>query len=248
VRTVPVPFDRVAHRYDDTRGGSARGGRLGTDVHRWLAPGTVLEVGVGTGLVAGELAARGHSVLGVDLSLPMLARARARLPGRVVLADALALPLRSGSLGNVVFAAVLHLLDDVRLGLAEAARVLAPGGRVVIVHGRSVHDPDDIEAALAPLARLRSRRADSEYAVSAAARAARLRPVADTMTGKVLYAESPDEVADRIEERVWSYLWRVDEATWRQQVVPAIDLLRDLPRPSSPRRRSARFALSVYGT
>jgi SAM-dependent methyltransferase len=244
---VPVPFDRVADRYDDTRGGSARGGRIGADVHRWLAPGPVLEVGVGTGLVAAELAARGHPVVGIDLSLPMLARARTRLPGRVLLADALALPFAGSTFGGVVFAAVLHLLDDVSLGLAEAARVLAPEGRVVIVHGRSVHDPDDIEGALAPLARLRSRRADSEYAILSAARAAGLRPVADTMTGKVLYAESPDEVADRIEERVWSYLWRVDDATWRQQVVPAIDLLRDLPRASSPRRRAARFALSVYG-
>jgi len=243
---VPVPFDRVAHRYDDTRGGSARGGRIGMDVHRWLVPGPTLEVGTGTGLVAAELAARGHTVLGVDLSLPMLARAQARLPGRVVLGDALALPLRTGSVANVVFAAVLHLLDDVPLGLAEAARVLAPGGRVVIVHGRSVHDPDDIEGALRPLARLRSRRADSEYAILDATRAARLRPVADTMTGKVLFTESPDEVADRIEERVWSYLWRVDDATWRQQVVPAIDLLRDLPRAGTARRRAARWALSVY--
>jgi hypothetical protein len=117
---------------------------------------------------------------------------------------------------------------------------------VVIVHGRSVHDPDDIEAALAPLARLRSRRADSEYAVSMAARAAGLSPVADTMTGRVLYQESPDQVADRLEERVWSFLWRVDDETWAKQVVPAIDLLRDLPRASSPRRRGARFALSVY--
>jgi SAM-dependent methyltransferase len=244
---VPVPFDRVAHRYDDTRGGSARGGRIGTDVHRWLAPGPVLEIGVGTGLVAAELAARGHQMVGVDLSMPMLSRARARLPGRVLLGDALALPFATSTVSNVLFAAVLHLLDDMPLGMAEAARVLAPGGRVVIVHGRSVHDPDDIEGALRPLARLRSRRADSEYAISAAARAAGLRPVADTMTGKVLFEESPDEVANRLQERVWSYLWTVDDATWRQQVVPAIDLLHDLPRPRSPRRRAARFALSIYG-
>jgi SAM-dependent methyltransferase len=242
-----VPFDRVAHRYDDTRGGSIRGGRIGADVHRWLAPGPVLEVGVGTGLIAAEMAARGHSVLGVDLSAPMLARAQARLPGRVLLADALALPVPDGALGSVVFVAVLHLLDDLRLALTEAARVLTRDGRVVIVHGRSVHDPDDIEGAMAPLARLRSRRADSEYAISAAARAAGLRPVADTMTGKVVFVESPDQVADRLEERVWSFLWRVDDATWQQQVVPAIDLLRDLPRASSPRRRAARRALSVYG-
>jgi SAM-dependent methyltransferase len=243
---VPVPFDRVAHRYDETRGGDVRGGRIGMDVHRWLIPGPVLEVGVGTALIAAALAARGHPMVGVDLSPAMLARARTRIPGRVLVGNALALPLRDAVVGNVVFAHVLHLLDDLGRGMAEAARVLIPNGRVVIVHGRSVHDPEDIETALAPLARLRSRRADTEYAISSAARSAGLSPVADTMTGKVLYEESPDQVADWLEERVWSFLWPVDDATWAQQVVPAIDLLRDLPRASSPRRRAARFALSVY--
>jgi SAM-dependent methyltransferase len=243
---VPVPFDRVAGRYDATRGGPARGRRIGADVHRWLVPGTVLEVGVGTGLVSAELAARGHPVLGVDLSGPMLAVAHGRLPGRVVHGDALALPVAGGAVAGVVLAAVLHLVDDLRPALAEANRVLAAGGRLVIVHGRSVHDPDDIEEALRPLARLRSRRGDSEFRISAAAQAAGLRPVADTMTGRVPYSESPDEVADRIEERVFSYLWQVDDETWRDQVVPAIDLLHDLPRPGSARSRTARFALTVY--
>jgi SAM-dependent methyltransferase len=243
---VPVPFDRVASRYDATRGGPARGRRIGADVNRWLVPGTILEVGVGTGLVSAELAARGRRVLGVDLSAPMLAIARERLPGRLVCGDALALPVADGAAAGVVFAAVLHLVDDLSLTLAEAARVLARGGRLVIVHGRSVHDVDEIEQALRPLARLRSRRGDSEFRISAAARAARLRPVADTMTGRVSYSESPDDVADRIERRDYSYLWPVDDQTWQTQVVPAIDLLHDLPRPGSARSRAARFALTIY--
>jgi ubiquinone/menaquinone biosynthesis C-methylase UbiE len=243
---VPVPFDRVASRYDATRGGPARGRQIGMDVHRWLVAGPVLEIGVGTGLVAAELFARGHQVVGVDLSAPMLAVARERLPGRVLRGDALALPIATGSVGNVVIAAVLHLVDDLRLALTEAARVLAADGRLVIVHGRSVHDPDDIEEALRPLARLRSRRPDSELAILDATRSAGFRSVADTMTGKVPFEESPDDVADRLEERVFSYLWTVDDETWQRQVVPAIDLLRDLPRAGSKRFRAARFALSVY--
>lgn len=243
---MPVPFDRVASRYDATRGGPARGRQIGMDVHRWLVSGPVLEVGVGTGLIGAELFARGHQVVGLDLSGPMLTVARERLPGRVVRADALALPIATGSVGNVVIAAVLHLVDDLRLAVAEAARVLVSGGRLVIVHGRSVHDPDDIEEALRPLARLRARRPDSELAILDAAREARLKSVADTMTGKVSFEESPDDVADRLEERVFSYLWGLDEDAWERQVVPAIDLLRDLPRPGGKRYRAARFALSVY--
>jgi SAM-dependent methyltransferase len=243
---MPVPFDRVASRYDATRGGSARGRRIGADVNRWLVPGTVLEVGVGTGLVSAELASRGRPVVGVDLSAPMLTYAQERLPGRMMCGDALALPVAGGALAGVVFAGVLHLVDDLHLALAEAARVMARGGRLVIVHGRSVHEPDDIEQALRPLARLRSRRGDSEFRISAAARAARLRPVADTMTGRVSYSESPDDVAERIERRDFSYLWPVDDRVWQEQVVPAIDLLHDLPRPGSARSRAARFALTIY--
>ncbi|GAA5196676.1 class I SAM-dependent methyltransferase [Rugosimonospora acidiphila] len=243
---MPVPFDRVASRYDATRGGTARGRQIGMDMHRWLGPGPVLEIGVGTGLIAAELFARGHPVAGVDLSAPMLAVARERLPGRVVRADALALPVATGAVGNVVIASVLHLLDDIRLAVSEAARVLMPEGRLVIVHGRSVHDPDDIEEAMRPLARLRGRRPDSELAILDAARTAGLGSVADTMTGKVPFTESPDDVADRLEERVYSYLWDVDDETWQRQVVPAVDLLRDLPRPTTDRYRAARFALSVY--
>ena len=119
--TVPVPFDRVASQYDATRGGPARGRQIGMDVHRWLVSGPVLEVGVGTGLIGAELFARGHPVVGLDLSAPMLTVARERLPGRVVRADALALPIPTGAVGNVVIAAVLHLVDDLRLAIAEAA-------------------------------------------------------------------------------------------------------------------------------
>ena len=98
------------------------------------------------------------------------------------------------------------------VGLAEAARVLVPSGRVVIVHGRSVHDPDDIEAALAPAGpAAQPARGLGVRGERGGPRRRGCSPVADTMTGKVLYEESPDQVADRFEERVWSFLWRVDD-------------------------------------
>jgi ubiquinone/menaquinone biosynthesis C-methylase UbiE len=49
---VSINFDRVADRYDESRGGAARGERFAAGLLPWLVPGRVLEVGVGTGLVS----------------------------------------------------------------------------------------------------------------------------------------------------------------------------------------------------
>ena len=84
-----IVFDRIADSYDDTRGGMERGRTVAAALHRMLPPGgPLLEVGVGTGLVAAALTELGRSPVGVDLSRPMLARARTRVPGRLALGDA----------------------------------------------------------------------------------------------------------------------------------------------------------------
>src|SRR5262245_19859134 len=119
-----VSFDRIAERYDETRGGDKRGREIAEEVLPWLVDGPTLEVGVGTGLVAAALAKRGRHVLGVDLSPAMLARAYTRMGPRVALGDAQALPVATGSLANVYYVWVLHLVGDPAATLAEAARVL----------------------------------------------------------------------------------------------------------------------------
>ena len=81
-RRASLSFDRIADRYDESRGGTARGERVAADLVPWLAPGRVLEVGVGTGIVAAALAARGLPVYGVDLSQAMLRRAVDRVGSR----------------------------------------------------------------------------------------------------------------------------------------------------------------------
>src|SRR5689334_11954047 len=97
-----LSFDRVADQYDESRGGTARGERMAADLAPWFAPGAVLEVGVGTGIVAGGLRKHGVPVLGVDLSAEMLRRAVDRLGPVVARADATALPVASGSIDNVL--------------------------------------------------------------------------------------------------------------------------------------------------
>ena len=64
-----VSFDRVADRYDASRGGHARAEMTVAAIAPWLtASGPVIEVGVGTGLIASKLAARGCSVVAAATS------------------------------------------------------------------------------------------------------------------------------------------------------------------------------------
>lgn len=245
-KRASAPFNRVADRYDETRGGDARGAHLAAEVAQWLTAGLVLEVGVGTGVVAAALRDLGYEVIGVDLSPAMLAHARTRLGPRIAVGDALALPVASSAVENVLFVAALHVIGDVPGAVDEAARVLRPGGRLVVIHDRPIRDVDHIEEAIEPLAALRQIRPDSTEAVTAAARAARLRPVAETTTGPDRWAESPDHVADLVEARVWQPLWDVDDTTWATTVGPVVARLRALPDPDRPRHRVERHRLAVF--
>lgn len=122
-------YDAEADRYDETRGGDDRAQAAAAALHRLLPQrGTVLDVAAGTGIVAAELAALGHLVHGIDLSDGMLRKASIRLPGHVVRADALALPVADGSVAAVTAVWLLHLLEDSEPVIAEAARVLRRDG------------------------------------------------------------------------------------------------------------------------
>jgi septum formation protein len=125
-----IEYDEAeAARYDDTRGGPERAAAAAEAVDSLLPKGgRVLELAVGTGIVAAELVAHGHLVHGVDLSTAMLRRARIRLPGHVAAADAGNLPVADRRCDAVVAVWLLHLLDDSEPVIAEAARILRPDG------------------------------------------------------------------------------------------------------------------------
>lgn len=98
-------------------------------------PGRILlEVGSGSGAFLARLAERfpDHDVRGVEIRPDLLDRARAR-GCRAVQGDAYALPLPDQSCGTVVLRFVLQHLADPGAALREAARVLQPGGRVVVI-------------------------------------------------------------------------------------------------------------------
>jgi ArsR family transcriptional regulator len=99
---------------------------------------TVLEIGVGTGGLLQELAARASQVIGVDHSPAMLEEARRRLVNGGVsgvelrLGEMGHLPLPDASVGCVVANMVLHHAADPAQVLAEIRRVLAPGGLLLL--------------------------------------------------------------------------------------------------------------------
>ena len=101
--------------------------------------GIALDVGSGPGSVTASLArAAGPDglALGVDISEPMLARAvRAEAGPQVgfLRADAQRLPLRDQTVDAVTSIAVLQLIPDPAAALSEIARVLRPGGRLVVM-------------------------------------------------------------------------------------------------------------------
>jgi septum formation protein len=124
-------YDEVeAARYDETRGGTERAQAAAAAVNSLLPDGggRVVELAVGTGIVAAELVALGNLVHGVDLSSAMLQYAKVRLPGHVAAADATVLPFADRRCDAVVAVWLLHLLEDSDPVLAEVARVLRPGG------------------------------------------------------------------------------------------------------------------------
>lgn len=143
-------FDRMAPRYDVFNDVLSAGvhRRWRADAIDLLAPepdGRYLDLCAGTldlarGLLERAPAAR---VVGADFSLPMLERGRAKpVPLKLglrsagiqpVAADALRLPFRDAAFRGVVIGFGLRNLADTRAGLAEMARVLQPGGRLVVL-------------------------------------------------------------------------------------------------------------------
>jgi ubiquinone/menaquinone biosynthesis C-methylase UbiE len=96
-----------------------------------------LEIGCGEGRVCRELRARGHGILGVDASPSLVAAAAGADPsGEYVVGTAEALPFAAASFELVIAYNSLMDVDDMPRSVAEAARVLRPGGHfcACVVH------------------------------------------------------------------------------------------------------------------
>jgi demethylmenaquinone methyltransferase / 2-methoxy-6-polyprenyl-1,4-benzoquinol methylase len=143
---VQSMFDRIAGRYDLLNSvmtaGLHHAWRVRAADRAEVGPGdSVLDVCCGTGDLAFELASRvvpGGSVVGCDFSEPMLDLAREKAaergaPVRFEWADALQLPYDEGRFDAVTVGFGVRNFADRDRGLREMARVLKPGGRLVVL-------------------------------------------------------------------------------------------------------------------
>ncbi|MDQ3529803.1 MAG: class I SAM-dependent methyltransferase [Actinomycetota bacterium] len=142
---VQAMFDRVAPRYDLANTifslGQDRHWRRVARVAAAPLPGEiVLDVASGTGGLAHELASSGALVVALDFSWQMLAtgarrarRDRAAPPVLWCTGDGLRLPLADASVSAATIAFGLRNLPDTVAGLRELARVVRPGGRLVVL-------------------------------------------------------------------------------------------------------------------
>jgi demethylmenaquinone methyltransferase/2-methoxy-6-polyprenyl-1,4-benzoquinol methylase len=137
-------FDHIAPRYDLVN----RIMTFGLD-RRWrraavkalgLEPGSqVVDVGCGTGDLCRDLNAVGYRALGVDMSMGMLAHARASAP--LLQADALELPLPASRLDGAVSGFALRNFVALPPVFSELARVIRPGGRIALLDVSSPSNP-----------------------------------------------------------------------------------------------------------
>ncbi len=226
MRVPRSDYDSISDYYDSVRGfgpgyhtgwldAIARHGDLGTRER-------VLEVGCGTARYTALLAARlGRPVYGLDLSAGMLAKAHERAVAdgvrlHLVQGDALAMPFRGGAFdAGMLLLVVHHVQDHRRLG-EELARVLAPGGRAVImtrdhdeIEGSYIADfPGVLEIDLARFPRVDDLEADL--------RAAGLVNVGHAREENPSYEMSIEEVMARVDGRFISTLSLMSDAEFRR--------------------------------
>ena len=135
-RNDPAQYELLADEWWRPRGVfsmlhwlAAARGRLVPPAAR---PGAVLvDIGCGGGLLAPHVAGKGYRHVGVDLSPTALRRAREH-GVHPVRGDALAVPLPDGCADVVAAGEILEHVGDLRRAVAEACRLLRPGGLLVL--------------------------------------------------------------------------------------------------------------------
>lgn len=99
---------------------------------RHLRPGDeVLSVGCGPAIIEGGLAEHGFSIVGLDVSQDAIACVPDAV--RTIVAPAEKMPFEEGVFDVVLFIVTLQFVENYRQALAEARRVLRPGGRVIVM-------------------------------------------------------------------------------------------------------------------
>lgn len=140
--TASEYFEQIAPIWDEERSLHAASATVEAAILEAIDEeplGRVLDLGTGTGRMLALLADRADRAVGLDTSHSMLSVARANLERAGVAnwelrqGDVHSPPLEAASFDLVVIHQVLHYLDDPARAVAEAARLVAPGGRLLVV-------------------------------------------------------------------------------------------------------------------
>jgi len=137
---IAKAYARWAPIYDFVFGTVFERGRKASIAAAERVGGRILEVGVGTGLSLPDYA-RSNRLIGVDLSVPMLRKAKARVAARrlsnvegLAVMDAQHLGFRDAAFDVVIAQYVITAVPDPEATLDEFARVVRPGGEIVLVN------------------------------------------------------------------------------------------------------------------
>jgi ubiquinone/menaquinone biosynthesis C-methylase UbiE len=143
VRTVKDFFEKDSERYWEERYLTPSGEQLSYLTRKRIAlgmigqgPGRLLDIGSGPGIFTRELVSRGFRVCAVDLAFGMLIKARQIVEdeplSRFAQGDLRRLPFRDATFDRVMCVGVLAYLPELAPALAELARVVRPGGALVL--------------------------------------------------------------------------------------------------------------------
>ncbi|MDB5598071.1 MAG: SAM-dependent methyltransferase [Xanthobacteraceae bacterium] len=160
-KTISKAYARWAPVYDLVFGAVFDRGRKAAIVSAERVGGRILEVGVGTGISLPDYA-RSNRLFGVDISEPMLRKAQERVAAQnltnvegLAVMDAGNLALPDASFDVVVAQYVITAVPNPEATLDEFARVLKPGGEIILVNhiGAESGFRQIFEQGFAPLAR-----------------------------------------------------------------------------------------------
>jgi len=241
---MTLNYVRIAYAYDRTRYHPPEvSGKIATaivsPVEKSFREPIFLELGVGTGRVGVPIIARGYRFVGVDVSPSMLEVMRHKIAGvgrkvKLIEADARELPFEKGSFHAVIGVHLWHLLDDWQRALLEAFRVLVPGGYLFEGWDIAKEENEDWriqEKWRAILHELgyeleRGRHQQRLAEVRQALEKLGLEPVEEPVA-EWTEDRTPRQSMEILEERLYSFTWKIPEDIFRRSLDILWDWVRD---------------------